>query len=138
MSEAAPQKAVPAIDPGTEPYWEGALQGELRLQRCTACGAYRHPAAEVCPRCLSAEFDWVAASGRGTVYSFVIVRQALNKAWEADVPYCVAIVALEEGPHFLSNLTGIAVNDIAIDLPVEVYFEPVREGVTLPKFRPAP
>ncbi len=79
---------------------------------------------------------WTAASGRGTVYSFAIVRQALDKAWVADVPYCVAIVALEEGPHLLSNVTGIEIEAIEVGLPVQVFFDRVSEEIALPKFRP--
>jgi len=134
--EQQPRKALPFIQPGMEPYWEGALKGELLLQRCQACGQYRHPASEVCPKCLGSEQAWVAASGLGTVYSFVIVRQALDKAWASEVPYCVAVVALQEGPHLLTNVTGIDMEDISVGLPVQVFFERASENIALPKFTP--
>ena len=114
------------------------MRGELLLQRCECCGAYRRAASDLCPKCLSTDSVWTAASGRGTVYSFAIVRQALDKAWVADVPYCVAIVALEEGPHLLSNVTGIEMEAIEVGLPVEVFFERVSEEIALPKFKLRP
>jgi uncharacterized OB-fold protein len=137
MSEEGPGKKLPVIHPVNRPYWQGTIKSELRLQRCQPCGHLRHPATEVCPRCLSTEFAWIAASGRGTIYSFVIVRQALDKAWAGDVPYCVAIVALDEGPHLLTNISGIEMEDITIGHPVEVFFEHVNDDIALPKFKPA-
>ncbi len=128
------RKALPFIQPALEPYWAGALRGQLLLQRCQSCGTYRHPASDICPQCLASEHAWAAVSGRGTVYSFVIVRQALDRVWEADVPYCVAIVALEEGPHVLSNITGVAMENVAVGLAVHVYFDQVSDTVALPKF----
>jgi uncharacterized OB-fold protein len=134
--ERSARKALPIVDVATKPYWDGAVRGELLLPRCQCCGAYRQPASETCPRCLSTESVWTAASGRGTIYSFAIVRQALDEAWAADVPYCVAIVALEEGPHLLTNVTGIEVEAVTVGLAVQVFFDRVSEEIALPKFRP--
>lgn len=134
--EHTPRKAIPLVEPVTAPFWEGGLTGRLLLQRCASCGAYRHPPSDICPKCLATDHAWVAASGKGTVYSFSIVRQALDKAWDADIPYCVAIVALEEGPHLLSNVTDVPVEDVAIGMSVEVFFERVGDAIALPQFRP--
>jgi uncharacterized OB-fold protein len=71
------------------------------------------------------------------VYTFVIVRQALGRGWEALVPYVVAIIELAEGPHILSNVVGIEPEGVAIDMPVAVTFEPVSDSIKLPLFRPA-
>ena len=117
------------------PFWEGCSRNELLLQQCSACGTFRHPPSAVCPSCLSAQHAWVAASGRGTVYTFAIVRQALAKAWEDKVPYTVAVIELEEGPRFLTELVDVAPDDVTIGMPVEVSFTE-RDGVTLPLFHP--
>lgn len=117
------------------PFWEGCSRNELLLQQCSACGTFRHPPSAVCPNCLSAQHAWVPASGRGTVYTFAVVRQALSKAWEDKVPYTVAVVELEEGPRFLTELVDIAPDDVTIGIPVAVLFTE-RDGLTLPLFRP--
>lgn len=117
------------------PFWEGCSRSELLLQKCSACGTFRHPPSAVCPTCLSAQHAWLPASGRGTVYTFAVVRQALAKAWEDKVPYTVAVVELAEGPRVLTELVDVAPNDVAIGMPVEVSFTE-RDGVTLPLFRP--
>jgi len=119
----------------SSPFWDGCARSELLLQRCSACGALRHPPSSVCPHCLSAQNEWVPASGRGTIYTFAVVRQALSKAWEDKVPYTVAVIELEEGLHFLTELVEIDPDAVTIGLPVEVTFV-WRDGVTLPLFRP--
>ncbi|NIO09389.1 MAG: hypothetical protein GTO40_15830, partial [Deltaproteobacteria bacterium] len=85
--------------------------------------------------CLSLQSEWVPASGKGTVYSFVIVRESL-RGWSFDVPYVVAIVELAEGPHMLSNVVGISPDRVRIGMQVGVFFERVNEEITLPKFKP--
>src|SRR2546430_899310 len=95
-------KALPVPNEDTRPFWEGCAREVLLLQRCAACGVPRHPPSPRCPECLSADAAWVPASGQGTVYSYVVVHQALDPAWQGDVPYVVAIIALAEGPHILS------------------------------------
>jgi uncharacterized OB-fold protein len=139
VTRAMQQRAKPLPIPNedTKPFWEGCAREELRLQRCRACGAYRHPPSPRCPACLSGDAAWVAASGDGTVYSYVVVHQALDPAWEGDVPYVVAIIALAEGPHLLSNVVDTPVDRVAVGMPVKVCFERATEDVVLPKFRPA-
>ncbi len=135
MADAPARPVVPAANEETAPFWEGCARDELLLQQCSGCGDYRHPPAPICPRCLSEDAQWVRASGRGTIYTFAIVRQALAKGWEAIVPYVVAVIELEEGPLFVSNMVSIAPEDVAIGMPVEVTFEPIGD-TKLPLFRP--
>jgi uncharacterized OB-fold protein len=130
-------KLVPVPNADTAPFWEGCAREELLLQRCAACGAYRHPPSPVCAQCLSADAEWVKASGRGSVYSFVVVRQAFDEAWKEDLPYVVAIIELAEGPHMLSNVVGIPVDDVSVGMPVEVFFERASAEILLPRFRPS-
>ena len=77
------------------------------------------------------------ASGRGSVYSWIVVHQRYNRAFEDDLPYNVAIVELEEGPRLLSNIVGIENEGIRPGLSVEVTWDDVTEEITLPKFRPS-
>ncbi len=105
------------------------------LQRCLSCRSYRHPPSPICHSCLSAENEWVPASGQGTVYSFVIVREPL-RGWKFEVPYVVAIIELAEGPHTLSNVVGIPVERFRIGMRVSFFFERLNEEISLPKFKP--
>ena len=130
-----PPKPLPIVDNDTKAYWDGCLRGELLLQRCSACGTFRHPPSPMCSGCLSTEHEWVSASGKGAVYSFVVVRRAFHPAWEPDVPYVVAIVELDEGPHIMTNVTDIDPDQIEIGMPVQVWFDQASDEIALPKFR---
>jgi 3-oxo-4,17-pregnadiene-20-carboxyl-CoA hydratase alpha subunit len=126
----------PAISPDTAFFWEGATRGELLIQRCTGCGTLRHPPRPMCGECGSLEWDTQKASGRGTVYSFVVYHHPPVPYLE--MPYVVALIELEEGTRLVSNVVGIAPGDVRIGMPVEVSFDKVDDDMILPLFRPAP
>lgn len=132
----AAAKAVPVPTPTTQPYWDGTQAGELRLQQCGDCTKHVFYPRVRCPNCGSAKLAWVATSGRGRLYSYVINHMP-PPGWEGDVPYVVAVVQLDEGPRMLSNLVGVPPDPAALvlDMPLEVVFEPRGERM-LPLFRP--
>lgn len=127
---------LPLANPDTKPFWDGCVRGEFLLQRCAACGAYRHPPSPTCARCLGDRCEWVAASGSGTVYSFTVVREQRAPGWDAMVPYVLTVVALAEGPHVLTNLTNVRPEDVRIGMAVEVTFAELGDGAKLPLFQP--
>ena len=47
-------------------------------------------------------------------------------------------VRLQEGPTLLSHVVGVAPEAVHCDMRVTVDFQPLREGVVLPVFKPAP
>jgi uncharacterized OB-fold protein len=130
-------KPLPKINADTKAFWEGCREHELRFQACGHCGHLRWPPAILCPRCLSRDTRLTSASGRGTVYSYAVYHVAFNPAFQADVPYVVALVALEEGPHILSNVVGCDPAEVSCDMAVEVDWDDVSETLTIPRFRPA-
>jgi uncharacterized protein len=134
--------AVPIVVEETRGYWEGTLAEEIRIQRCNACGHLQLPWGPCCTRCLSQDLGYQVASGRGTVFSFTIVRQAIHPDFSAQVPYVVADVQLEEGPVMTSNVTDCAPEDVSIDMPVRSWFDEELEDafhvkLRLPKFKPS-
>lgn len=133
------QRALPRPQPTRDnaPFYEAARRGELRFQRCTPCGAFRHYPRPTCPECLSREFSWERASGRGTIYTWTIVRGPTLPAFQDRLPYNVVDVLLEEGVHFVSQVLDVAPEDIAAGMPVEAVFVPLDEEITLVKFRRA-
>ena len=130
------EKPLPRPTEDSAPFWEAAFRGELRMQKCADCGHVRFPPALLCARCLSERAEWVQLSGRGTVYSWIVVHQSQHPAFNADVPYNVAIVELEEGPRLHTNLIGCSNEQIHIGMPVEVAFQKVNDDTALVKFRP--
>jgi uncharacterized OB-fold protein len=74
-------------------------------------------------------------SGRGRIYTFAVYRRAFHPAFKDDVPYVVAVVELEDGPFFLSNIVECNPDEVSCGMPVEVVWEDVAEDFALPKFR---
>jgi uncharacterized protein len=129
------EKPTPVPTPETQPYWDGAASGELRIQRCRDCGrAYFYPRA-VCPHCGSTNVEWFAASGSATLHSYIINERATSGY---DPPFVIAIVELEEGPRMLTNIIDVepTPNALVLDMPLTVRFEQ-RADMWLPMFAPA-
>ena len=133
-----PAKPLPQVSPEMAPFFEAARRHQLVVQRCTGCGALRFPARSICSTCLAREATWVPVSGRGTVFSFAIMHQAVHPGFAAETPYAVVVVQLDEGPRLLSNLVDCPTVEVRIGQPVDVVFDDVTPDVTLPKFRPLP
>jgi uncharacterized OB-fold protein len=125
---------VGAHGPDSEPFWEGAKEGELRFVRCSACGEPDFPAAPHCRNCLSGALEWQVSTGHGTLYSYTIVWRPVTP--DFTVPYAPAVVDLDEGYSMMTNLVGLDTDDIRIDMSVVVQFEALAGGLTLPYFRP--
>ena len=129
-------RPLPQTDNVSAPYWAAAAEGKVLYQECTACGHRQFYPRAMCTACGETP-EWVRASGRGTVHTFTVIRQNYGRPFRDELPYVVAIVELEEGPRLMTNVTGIAVEDVRIGLPVQVYFELAAEGVGVPFFHPA-
>jgi uncharacterized OB-fold protein len=131
-------KALPQPTPETAPFWDGCKAHELRLQYCGTCQKYIFYPRILCPTCLSDVLEWRAVSGKGTLLTYVLSARPAP-GFEDELPYAIAIVKLDEGPHLMTNIvnTEIAPQNLRAGMPVEVVFEDVNEAITLPKFQPA-
>ena len=130
-------KRVPKPTPDTLPFWEAAKEGRLHIPRCRNCGPFFYPRSH-CPRCGSAQIEWFDASGRATLYSYVINHVPAAPGFEAEGPYVIAVVQLEEGPRMMANIVGVPARpeELSLDMPLKVIFEP-RGDMALPQFTPA-
>ena len=129
-------KPVPYPDQITEPFWEATKEGRLTIQRCKTCGNRFFYPRERDPNCLSDDLEWITVSGKGRIYSFIVVRQPGHPSFNEDVPYIYAVITLDEDVRMYGNVKGIAIEDVEIDMPVEVYFEE-RGDQMLPQWKPA-
>ena len=66
-----------------------------------------------------------------------VVHRAPSPAFAAKVPYALAIVALDEGPHMLAELVDAPAETIAVGMRLAVDFQTIADDVALPVFRPA-
>lgn len=127
----------PAPDPGAfeRPFYEAAARGELRYQRCPACGHAQFYPRPVCTAC-GADPEWAVASGGGRVYTFTIIRQNLTAGFRDHVPYAVAMVELDEGVRMLGNVIDCAVEDVQVGLAVEAVALRFAPDLALPVWKP--
>ena len=130
-----PLRPRPAVTPDLAFFFDGVRRGELLIQRCAACGTLRHPPRPACARCGSFEWDTVTASGRGTVYSFVVVHHPQVPGF--DYPLPIAVVELEEGTRLVADLIDVDPAEVRVGMPVTVEMVAVDDELTLAMFRPA-
>ncbi|MBV9170607.1 MAG: Zn-ribbon domain-containing OB-fold protein [Chloroflexi bacterium] len=130
---------APVVLPEIKNFWDATAQGKLLLPRCEDCDTYIWYPRPFCPACASLRITWVAASGRGTVYSFTV-----NRRGAADLPeyrqvgtYVLAYVELEEGPRVMTNIVDCDPDSVRIGQAVELVFHDTGQGTALPRFRPA-
>lgn len=128
-------RPMPMMVPEAEFFWEGAREGELRIQRCNACSKAYFPPRPFCPSCASRDVSVVKASGKATLYSFIINHLP---APGYEPPFSIGVVTLEEGPRMMCNIVECdqTPDAIKVDMPLEVVFED-RGDVVVPQFRPA-
>jgi uncharacterized OB-fold protein len=129
-------RPAPVPEPEAAPYFTAALEGRLVVQRCDRCGAHQLYARPFCLAC-HGPVSWVDASGRGSIYSFTVIRQNYLRPFRDWIPYVVALVDLEEGPRLMTNVVGVDPDDVHIGMAVRARFEPVSEEAGLVLFAPA-
>jgi len=144
VTSASEPPMLPLVTPDTAFFWEGTAVGELRIQRCTKCGALRHPPGPMCPACGEASTAGVAggaggegytvAAGTGEVFSYVVHHHPPVPG--KRLPMVVALVQLPEGVRILGEMPGVRPDQVRIGLPVRVMFSQVGD-MSLPAWRPA-
>lgn len=134
-----PKRPLPnAEEFDTGPFWQATKNSELRYQQCRNCETIVFYPRQHCTGCIDGELEWKTASGKGTVYTYSIVRQSYHPFFRNQVPYAVAWIDLVEGPRLISNVTGVddVLNDIQIGMPVQVTWEE-HDDLNIPLFKPA-
>lgn len=136
MSGTAFERILPEVTDQNRHFWCGGEDGKLHMLRCDDCRHVIHPPLPICTQCRSRALSVQALSGEGRVATFTINHQPWFPS--LPVPYCVAIVELDEQPglHLTSNIVNSDLNAIHIGMRVRVRFEQHQE-VWLPLFEPA-
>lgn len=132
-------------DPDTAPFWAAARDHKLVVQRCDGCGALRFYPQPYCGACRHPKSTWTPVSGRGRIWSYVIVHAPTLPAYAPFIPFPVAVIELAEDRtlRMIGNLVAdetAAINSIdpatlSVGLPVQVVFQPVAPDVVLPRWR---
>lgn len=129
------QKPLPRPNADDKFFWDGCKKQKLLFQKCSNCYLIRWPPSVICPKCYSRDTEIMEAVGRGKIYTYAVYHKVYHHGFTDDVPYVTAVIQLEEGPHFLSNIVDCKPEQLNCDLPVEIVWESIPGGFSLPKFK---
>jgi len=128
-------KPIPRGEDLNGEFYEFCKRHELRFQRCSECGTWRHMPRESCRNCGSFEWSWEQSSGKGEIFSWTVIHRALHPGFNEELPYASVVVELEEGVRLVTHVVDLPNEALAIGVPVEVWFDDVTDEFSLPKFR---
>ena len=121
----------PASSRDTAFFWEGVKAHELRIQKL-ADGSLQHPPVPAVWQDPAAPVEYAVASGRGTVYSFVVHHAP--KVPGRTLPFVIALVELEEGVRMLGELRGVEPAAVEIGMPVRATYIDFPAGDSGPEW----
>jgi 3-oxo-4,17-pregnadiene-20-carboxyl-CoA hydratase alpha subunit len=130
-----PKRPRPALTLDNKWWFDAAADHRLMIQRCSQCQTLRHPPRPRCDQCGSYEWNALEASGKGTVYSFVVAHYPQVPAF--DYPLPIALIDLEEGTRLVADLVDVAPEDVKVGMAVAVVWQDHDDELTLPGFKPA-
>lgn len=130
-------KPEPSMDGMTKEFYSFCQKGELRFQKCSGCGNWRHVPRLMCAECGSWEWEWARSCGKGKLFTWTVVERPMHPGFANDLPYAPAMIELVEGVRMISWVIDCPPDQLVRGMPVEVVFQRVSEDLTLPKFRRA-
>ena len=138
MADSTPTRPLPQLtEADTGEFWHRTKDRELSYQQCGECEGIVFYPRRHCTHCGSADLAWKSASGRGSIYTFSVIRQSYHPFFRGQVPYAIAWIDLEEGVRILSNVVGIEdPAALSVGQAVEVTWEE-HEALSIPLFKPA-
>jgi len=134
-----PRRPLPRADEfDTKEFWAATKDKKFTYQQCDSCNTIVFYPRRHCTGCTDGTLQWKTSKGRGTIYTFSVVRQSYHPFFRNQVPYAVAWIDMDEGPRILSNVVGVKdpLNDLKIGQAVEVEWEE-HEELNIPLFKPA-
>lgn len=127
--------SLPTRSPETAPFWDACNRNVFLVQRCRSCEKTQYHYRAICAHCWSSDLEDLEASGRGTVWTFSVVRRNRSPVFAAKVPYVIALVQLEEGVAVFGNIVECDPDDVAIGRSVVLAFTVAEDGQHIPVFR---
>ena len=136
MSQEIPtiSRPIPKLNADTEEWWAGLRRHELLVQECASCGHLLHPPGPMCPECRSLDRGWRKCSGKGKVYSWVIINRPMHPYFFGKAPFPVVLVEMEEGFRVVGSI-DCEIDQLCDGLPVEADFQDESDEFSMLLFR---
>ena len=125
---------TPQTNYDSKPYWEYLREHKPHLQKCVKCGRSRFPPAPSCPYCGTLSNTWAPISGKGTLYSWIVIHHPVDPRLASEVPFIVALVELEEGVRVGGRSIGVDRNQVKGGMPVKARYDDINNEFTLMNF----
>ncbi|MCW2551791.1 MAG: DNA-binding protein [Mycobacterium sp.] len=109
----------PASSKDTKFFWDGVNAHELRIQK-RPDGSLQHPPVPALWLAKEEQTDYQVASGRGTVFSFVVHHAP--KVPGRTLPFVIALIELDEGVRMLGELRNTDPAGVEIGMPVRAMY----------------
>jgi uncharacterized protein len=119
----------PASSRDTKFFWDGVNAHELRIQK-RGDGSLQHPPVPALWLDKETATEYVVASGKGTVFSYVVHHAP--KVPGRTLPFVIALVELEEGVRMLGELRNADPATVEIGMPVRATYIDFPDGPTGP------
>lgn len=126
----------PEIDQDSAPFWRSLREHRAAIQSCPECGKFRFPPSPRCYYCGAPGGNWVPISGRGRIYSWIVVRHPVDKRLAGETPFIVVLVELEEGPRMSGRCVSCTPEQLKAGLPVRLGYDDINSELTLVTFTP--
>jgi hypothetical protein len=131
-----PDYPLPDVDdPIMKPFWDGALEHKLMMQRETASGNVHWPPKPIYWKG-GGRLEWFEASGHGEVYTYVVAHAPFLPALEHLLPHILVVVQLDEGPRIVGYMKNCRPEEMSFGMRVRVFFEDLTDRVSLPVWEP--
>jgi uncharacterized protein len=101
--------------------------GYIVGSKCKKCGEYYYPRRYVCLVCGNRDLEKTRLSGKGKIWSFTKIDQAMPKTLIREVPYVIAVVELQEKVLVKGILKNVLKTELKLGAEVEAVFEKVSE-----------
>jgi uncharacterized protein len=121
----------PSVSRDTAFFWQGVKAHELRIQRLQD-GSLQHPPVPALWQDKAKPIDYVVASGKGTVFSFVVHHAP--KVPGRTLPFVIALVEVEEGVRMLGELRNVDSAEVKIGMPVRATYIDFPAGDSGPEW----
>lgn len=128
-------KMKPVVTHDNKVFWDGCKEHKLLIQKCAECGTLQHPPRPLCAKCHSFDKEYVEASGKGTVHSFMIGERSLHPAYPPG--FNIVLVDMAEGVRIVGTIVDAEADEVDFDMPVTLDFEEIDEECSIPVFRKA-
>jgi len=125
----------PEIDHDSALYWQSLREHKAKLQKCSKCGRLRFPPSASCYYCGMLGGEWTTISGKGTIYTWIVVHHPVDPRLVKEVPFVIALVELEEGPRVAGRLLGCDHKEIDVDMHVKAQYDDIDNELTLLNFK---